>query len=145
VKDLYLIAEMAGTMVAIPTQDVEAVVSVGETVPVPAAPSHVAGLFALRSRVITLIDPAQLIARKQTRLDADSTAIIGSIGGNVYGFLIDKVDDVLTIPSDQIMDVGGATDAWARLATGVAAVEGRDMMMVVSLGNFIHLPRQMAA
>ena len=54
---LYLIARIADTRVALRSRAIHSVVTVGTPVEVPAAPPHVAGLFALRSRVFTLIDP----------------------------------------------------------------------------------------
>ena len=54
---LYLVARIADTRVALRSRAINSVVTVGTPVEVPAAPPHVAGLFALRSRVFTLIDP----------------------------------------------------------------------------------------
>src|SRR6476469_3179954 len=58
---LLLIVRLAGERVAFPAADVEAVVEIDNVVPAPGTPPHVAGLAALRSRVLTVIDcPASL-------------------------------------------------------------------------------------
>src|SRR3546814_15043780 len=56
-EKLYLVARIADTRVALRSRTIHSVVTVGQPVEVPGAPPHVAGLFALRSRVFTLIDP----------------------------------------------------------------------------------------
>ena len=53
---LYLIAAIAGRLVAIDSNQVDSVVDIGEIIPVPLSSSEVRGLAALRSRVVTVID-----------------------------------------------------------------------------------------
>ena len=55
-NSLYLIATIAGEDVAIPAHQVESVVKVRDVVARAAVKPFVSGLFALRSRVLTLID-----------------------------------------------------------------------------------------
>ena len=54
--ELLLIVRLAGRRVAFPAAEVEAVVELEGLTPVPRAAGHVAGLSALRSRVLTVID-----------------------------------------------------------------------------------------
>ena len=61
-NQLYLFATLAGTRIAVETREVEAVVKLTDISPVPGMGAHVAGLSALRSRVLTVIDVAALIA-----------------------------------------------------------------------------------
>ena len=55
-NQLLLIVSVAGGRVAFPAAKVESVVELDALSPVPRAPAHVAGLSALRSRVLTVID-----------------------------------------------------------------------------------------
>lgn len=143
-NDLYLVARIAGTDVAIATHEVESVVSVGEIVPVPAAPKRIAGLFALRSRVVTLIDASWIAAGSRSDIKPGATAIVSLIGGHIYGFLADKVEDVLTIDPGLIRPAGGMSDGWSEVATGVATLEQR-ALLVVSLEKFVIAPARLAA
>ena len=142
--NLYLVAHIAGTQVAISTGEVESVVSIGEIVPIPAAPKRVAGMFALRSRVVTLIDAGWMVSGVRTPAAEDATAIVAEIGGHVYGFLTDTVEDVVTVATDQIRETGGIAQGWNGFATGVARMEERTLL-VVRLENFITAPRRLAA
>jgi purine-binding chemotaxis protein CheW len=56
--DLYLIVRLAGRRVAFPAADVEAVVELEGLSPVPCALPHVAGLSALRSRIVSPAAPS---------------------------------------------------------------------------------------
>ena len=60
-EQLYLLATLAGARIAVDASEVEAVVKLTEISPVPGMGVHVAGLSALRSRVLTIIDVAALI------------------------------------------------------------------------------------
>jgi purine-binding chemotaxis protein CheW len=55
-NELLLIVSIAGSRVALLAADVESVVEIDTLIPVPRAPGHLAGLSALRSRVLTVID-----------------------------------------------------------------------------------------
>ncbi|WP_420605659.1 chemotaxis protein CheW [Novosphingopyxis sp.] len=143
-NNLYLVARIAGTDVAIPTREVESVVSVGEIVPVPAAAKRIAGLFALRSRVVTMIDGAWTVSGERTDIQPGAIAIVTAIGGHIYGFVAERVEDVLTIEPDRIMDAGGIALGWSDVATGVATMDER-ALLIVSLEHFINAPGRLAA
>ena len=55
-NELLLVVTIAGERVALPASSVESVVELDTLIPVPRAAPHVAGLSALRSRVLTVID-----------------------------------------------------------------------------------------
>ena len=55
-NELLLVVTIAGERVALPAAAVESVVELDTLIPVPRAAPHVAGLSALRSRVLTVID-----------------------------------------------------------------------------------------
>ena len=55
-SELLLIVTIGGERVALPAAAVESVVELDTLIPVPRAAPHLAGLSALRSRVLTVID-----------------------------------------------------------------------------------------
>lgn len=94
-KELYLIAVVAGEKVAISAEQVDSVVNVRDAVPVPSSAPYVAGLFALRSRVLTLIDCQYFASGTPADLNPGQPAIVVNIGGCHYGLLVDTVMDVV--------------------------------------------------
>ena len=142
-SDLYLIATISGEDVAIPADRVESVVKVRDIVRVPAVKPYVTGLFALRSRVLTLIDCQYFITGKAAALAEDQTAIVAEISGHFYGFLVDAVKDVCA-PEDppQALPVKLA-DGWQKLGSAMIGLDG-ESMLVVEPGNMI-VPMQAKA
>ena len=55
-NQLLLIVNIAGQMVALRADDVQSVIELDSLIAVPRAPAHIAGLSALRSRLLTVID-----------------------------------------------------------------------------------------
>ncbi len=143
-NDLYLLARIAGSDVAIDTRQVESVVSAGETISVPAAPRQIAGLFALRSRVVTLIDCSWTVSGTTAPIEAGTNVVISSIGGHVYGFLAERVEDVVAIAPDRIGPPGGVAPGWADVVCGIATLDDR-ALLVISLEKFVHAPERIAA
>ncbi|MGQ2929564.1 MAG: chemotaxis protein CheW, partial [Sphingopyxis sp.] len=88
-EKLYLIARIADTRVALRSRAINSVVTVGTPVHVPAAPEHVAGLFALRSRVFTLIDPHVVIGLPPTAVAPGQRVIVVDVADHGYALLAD--------------------------------------------------------
>lgn len=133
---LYLLATLAGTRIAVATQEVEAVVKLGDISPVPGMGVHVAGLSALRSRVLTIIDTAALIRGTPTPAGDRNFAIIADISGHSYGLMVDAVFDICEVPDGELPLRGQIGCAWAHHARGVVEHEGQPYLLV-SLNGFV--------
>ena len=135
-NQLYLFATLADTRIAVETREVEAVVKLTDISPVPGMGAHVAGLSALRSRVLTIIDVAALIRGRPTPPDQRSFAIIADISGHSYGLMVDAVYDICEVPEGQLPLRGQLDPAWAPFARGLVEHEGQPYLLV-SLSSFI--------
>lgn len=129
-KTLYLIAELAGSRVAIESSLVESVVHVPDIVPAPMSDPSIAGIFALRSRVLTLIDTQFLVTGVQQLPQKGALAVVTEIGGHQYGLLVDKVHDVVPIKIEQAETTISAPPAWARYVAQVADHDGGLVMIL---------------
>lgn len=121
--ELFLIAELAGRRVAFPSADVESVVDIGQIVPVPLVPREVAGVAALRSRVVTVIDsrvalgmPADGRARKR--------AVVAAVDGHSYALLVDALDDVTPLDCMSMGSGVALDDNWSRAVCGLVERDG---------------------
>lgn len=135
-NQLYLFATLAGTRVAVATREVEAVVRLTDISPVPGMGAHVAGLSALRSRVLTIIDVAALIRGRPTPDEQRGLAIIAAISGHSYGLMLDAVHDICQVPEGELPLRGQIDTAWAPFARGLVEHEGQPHLLV-SLSGFI--------
>lgn len=117
---LHLVVGLAGERVAIPARLVDAVIEVTAVTPVPGAAPHIAGLAALRSRVITLIDGrVALGVAPVAPPPALRKVVVIAIDGHSYGLVVDAIDDVVEGSAAPAALCATLAPAWARAATGM--------------------------
>ena len=129
-KELFLLAQIDNTEVAICSDIVESVVTVGEVVTVPGCETVVAGLFALRSRVLTLIDCQYRVTGKRKSAERGGLAIIAGIGGHNFGLLVEKVFDVVRVDDGSIHPAVKLDARWKSTVSRLIELEGRVVMVL---------------
>ncbi|NWK95494.1 chemotaxis protein [Sphingobium lactosutens] len=135
-EKLYLLAMLAGTRIAVEAGEVEAVVRLTDISPVPGMGAHVAGLSALRSRVLTIIDVAAIVHGRATPAEQRGLAIIADISGHSYGLMVDSVTDICHVPEGELPLRGQLDAAWTPFARAIVEHEGYPWLLV-SLAGFI--------
>lgn len=143
-QKLYLVARIADTRVALRSSAIHSVVTVGTPVEVPAAPPHVAGLFALRSRIFTLIDPHVLIGLPAVPVAAGQRVIVVDVAGHGYALIADEIEDVCFIDVPETRVAGKLSPGWARVAEAMIEHQGA-ALLVVDPSHFVTLPMERAA
>ena len=142
--ELYLIARLAGRRIAFPASAVEAVVELESITPAPRAAPHVAGLAALRSRVLTVIDSLAALDFGRWETTSAVDAIVVPFDGHPYALMVEEVEDVVELdaaPSPIAAPVG---DGWDRAAIGTIVV-GAELLMLLDPGQLIAGPAAQAA
>jgi purine-binding chemotaxis protein CheW len=127
---LFLLAEINGTAIAIASDVVESVVRVQNVIPVPRADPLVAGIFALRSRVLTLIDTQYAVTSKRIGTPDNALAIIAQIGGCHFGLIVDAVKDVVEIDDNQHEHTITPSAQWGQLAESLVNIDGKIVVVV---------------
>lgn len=128
--ELLLIARLADRRIAFPASEVEAVVELEGLTPAPCAARHVAGLSALRSRVLTVIDGRASLEFPPSPRSGFGEALVVPSGGHTYALLVDEVEDVVEAIS-QPTPVGAPLGAgWDRVALGMVEAEGGLFLLV---------------
>lgn len=120
---LYLIARIAEERIALRADIVESVVEIESITPVPRAAAHVAGLSALRSRVLTIIDPLASLGLGRSPDLPVHKAVVVSVEGHLYGLLVEDVEDVVPLVAKPSVSLGTLEDGWSRVAAGVVEHE----------------------
>lgn len=143
-ENLYLIAQIADTRVALRSHAIESVVPVGDAIAVPGAPPHVGGLFALRSRVLTLIDPHVVLGLAPTSIARGQRVIVIEIGGHGYAILADTIEDVCFIDAGEQPAKGRLAAGWARLSDTVVEHQGATLL-VLDPARLVTMPLARAA
>ena len=126
---LYLIATIAGQPVAIRAALVESVVDVGAIAPVPLAPPHVAGLAALRSKVLTVISCESALGLEQGRRNGTRVVVV-NVDGHHYGLLVGSIEDARVIEAPPQPIRARLEPGWARVALGMLEFEGDSLLLI---------------
>lgn len=127
---LKLIARVGGQSVALPAAAIESVVEIDAVTPVPLAPPHVAGLAALRSRVLTVIDSYAALGIAPVPLTQERQAVVVTIDGHLYGLLVDEVEDVVEVAGEPLPVHAGVDAGWAAAALGLVDFGGRSLLLL---------------
>ena len=142
--ELLLIIALAGERVAIRADDVEAVVEIEGLAPIPRAPDHVAGLAALRSRVLTVIDCQASLELGASPVTGPREAIVVETDGHPYALLVDTVEDVLE-HSGEVKPVRTSLGrGWRRVTKGMVEAGG-DLLLLLDTQALLAGPTAQAA
>ena len=128
--DLLLVVSLAGRRVCFPAVEVEGVVELEGLTPAPGAAPHVAGLSALRSRVLTVIDGLAALEAGQAGERALANAVVVPSSGHPYALLVDAVEDVVEASSPVAPLASPVGPGWDRVALGMVEAEGHPLLLV---------------
>ena len=130
-NELLLIVTIAGSRVALPAAAVESVVELDTLIPVPRAPAHVAGLSALRSRVLTVIDTLRSLELGESDCsNGIREAAVVELDGHHYALLVDVVEDVVEALSDPSPVRAAMGAGWERASKGMVETEEGPLLLV---------------
>ena len=130
-NELLLIVSIAGSRVALPAADVESVVEIDTLIQVPRAPAHLAGLSALRSRVLTVIDCMRSLELGATDCsDGIREAAVVELDGHHYALIVDMVEDVVESLSEPAPIRAAMGDGWERVSQGMVETEQGPLLLV---------------
>ena len=143
--DLLLIVQIAGRRIALPAAEVEGVVELEGITPAPRAAGHVAGLSALRSRVLTVIDCMRSIELGSTDCsNGVREAAVVELDGHHYALIVDLVEDVVEGLSDPSPVRAAMGAGWERVSAGMVETE-TGPLLVVDVAALISGPERQAA
>jgi purine-binding chemotaxis protein CheW len=128
--DLKLIARIGDQRIAISADRVESVVEIDAITPVPLAAPHIAGLAALRSRVLTIIDTYAALEMGCSPRDGLLQAIVVTIDHHLYGLLVDEVVDVVAIAGAPDPLHAGLSRGWTNAAIGIVEHDGQALLQL---------------
>ncbi|MEO0589666.1 MAG: chemotaxis protein CheW [Pseudomonadota bacterium] len=118
-NDLLVMAQIAGRRCALHASDVKSVIELGVITPVPRSPGFIAGITALRSQALTVIDCRRALGFEETSWATDHRAAVVAVGGHSYALMVDAIEDIATGQSAPDNVPGGFGPEWTRIATGM--------------------------
>lgn len=118
-NDLLLMTQIAGRRCGLKASDVKSVIELGAVTPVPQSPDYIAGITALRSQMLTVVDCRMALGLQSDDWPTDHRAAVVSVDGHSYALMVDAVEDIATGQSQPDMVPGGFGPEWTRIATGM--------------------------
>ncbi|MCK0129217.1 chemotaxis protein CheW [Erythrobacter sp. F6033] len=128
--DLMVMAQIAGRRCALPAHDVQSVIELGKVTPVPQTPEFIAGITALRSQALTVIDCRLALGFPAIEWHTDSRAAVVSINGYSYALVIDAIEDITTSIGEPAQVTGGFGSEWSRVATGMIETSSGPALLI---------------
>ncbi len=113
---LHLLVEIAGQRVAFAATAIEAVADLGDVVPIPFAPAHVAGLAAIRSQLVTVVDASVAVGAGPGTNAA--RAVLINHEGHRFAIGVDRVIDVVDDATCDPLETVPLSPEWRAVATG---------------------------
>lgn len=130
-SELLLVVTIAGERVGLPAASVESVVELDAVSPVPRAPAHVAGLSALRSRVLTVIDCMRSLELGESDCsDGIREAAVVELDGHHYALIVDLVEDVVEAGGEPAPVRAAMGRGWERVSQGMVETEVGPLLLV---------------
>jgi len=128
---LLLVVTIAGERVALPSEAVESVVELDALSPVPRAAPHIAGLSALRSRVLTVVDCTRSLELGVTDCsDGIREAAVVELDGHHYALIVDSVEDVVEALTEPAPVRAAMGPGWERAAEGMVETEMGPLLLL---------------
>ena len=143
-EKLYLLATVAGQSIAIRAAAVESVVEIESIAPVPLAAPHVAGLAALRSKVLTIVCCERALGFEPQKRAGSKRAIVVEIDGHPYGLLVNTIEEARVIDAEPVPVRARLDRGWARVALGLLDLDG-EAILLVDPARLVEGPAEMAA
>lgn len=142
--ELLLIVRLGGERIALPAAEVESVVEIDALTPVPGAAGHVAGLAALRSRVLTVIDCLASLDPSRRLGEGHSEAVMAVIDGHPYALLVEAVEDVVEAQGQRQAPAASLAGGWRRIGRATVEAEG-DLLLLADVEALVAGPAREAA
>jgi purine-binding chemotaxis protein CheW len=119
----FLLIRLGAETALIDAEIVQSVVELETVTPVPCTPRHVAGLAAMRSRPVTVIDCYQALGLAPAASDdtkaTELLAVVVELDGHLYALRVDEVVDVLSLDNKVSTTRMKLRDGWARVQRGL--------------------------
>lgn len=109
------------------------IIGIQKITEMPQQPEYVKGVINLRGRIIPTIDVRIRFNKEEKAYDERTCIIVVDVNDIMVGFIVDQVDEVLTIQDNAISSVPSFNDDFkGKYVKGIARLEERIIMLLES-------------
>jgi purine-binding chemotaxis protein CheW len=110
----------------------------------PNTPDYVRGVLNLRGAIVPIFDLRCRFSGTLTEATPLHVVIIIAVGDRIMGLLVDAVSDIVTVSSDEVLDVPDVeTGADQRFLSGLITVDGR-MVALLEINKLFDIEKLVA-
>lgn len=115
----------------IPIDRVRDILTVDRVFRVPLSPQWVDGNINVRGRIVMVVDLRNFMGLEKLESSRDRRFCINVTHGHeLYGLIVDKVGDVMTLEPGQMQPVPSTvSNKWKSLSRGVYCLDGRKLLL----------------
>ena len=143
-SELLVMAQIAGRRCALNAHVVQSVIEAGIITPVPRTPNFIAGITAMRSQALTVIDARIALGFDAAEWSMDHRAVVVSVDGYSYALRVDCIEDITTALGEPTTITGGFGAEWSRVATGMIETRAGPALLI-DLAALIEGPEALGA
>jgi purine-binding chemotaxis protein CheW len=125
------IFELAGKEYGVNITQIKQVIRMRKVTPVPEAAGFVEGVFALRGKVIPLINLRKKLGISSETLNKRNRIIVTEINNHIAGMVVDSVSDIISLQDESISTPDSVLKE-ARYLVGVTQI-GKRIVLIVDM------------
>jgi purine-binding chemotaxis protein CheW len=125
-----LLVSICGELAGIDSAIIRSVVELEAITPVPRSPAHVAGLAALRSRAMTVVDCRASLELPPPEDAGKNLAVVVEMDEFLYALVVDAVEEVVPLDGDPAEVRADLLPGWARATVGMVETTAGPALMI---------------
>lgn len=125
-----LMCLIAERQVAFPAVAVRSVIEIERITPIPRTAAHIAGLTALRSQALTVIDCRVALGFESKGDPVGSRAAVVDHEGHSYALVVDEAFDVVDALGEPERVPGGFGEVWSEAAIGLVETPSGPTLLI---------------
>ena len=129
-KDMYLTYSGGSEIYGIAIKNVREIVGMQKYTEVAELPAYIKGIINLRGRIIPLIDVRLRFGKPAIPYDDRTCVVVVDIEGVVAGLIVDRVEEVLTIPAEYIDPLPVRQGSGSRFVYGIGKLTDSVVLLV---------------
>ncbi|MEM8839085.1 MAG: chemotaxis protein CheW [Pseudomonadota bacterium] len=127
----YVTVVIGGQLFGLPINKVHDVFMPDSITRVPQSEPEIAGVLNLRGRIVTAIDMRQMLGVEDSSSGENKMAVGIDYKGESYGFIIDRVGEVLNLSIESRESNPSNLDRrWTNISAGVHRLDGELMVIL---------------
>jgi len=129
-EEMFVTVTVGGQLFGIPVLEVRDILGPQRITHVPLAPPEVAGALNLRGRIVTAIDVRTRLGLSAQEGSASGMSVVVDIHGELYSLIIDKVGEVMSLPTTDFERNPSTLDQrWREVSNGIYRL--KDCLLIV--------------